>query len=89
MLRRSLGELTARYDVASLWLFGSCARRDDSAGSDVDLVVTFRSTPTFDRYMDLRYRLEELLGSPVDLVTAGSLRPRFAERVRQEGVRVA
>jgi predicted nucleotidyltransferase len=39
--------------------------------------------------MDLRYRLEELLGAPVDLVTAGSLKPRLEERVRRDGVRVA
>jgi predicted nucleotidyltransferase len=88
-LRRSLSDLAAQYDVASLRLFGSTARGEDTERSDIDLVVSFRSTPTFDHYMDLRYALEELLGAPVDLVTTGSLKPRLEERVRQEGVLVA
>lgn len=88
-LRRAQADLTQRFDVGSLWLFGSTARRQDTPGSDVDLLVTFRSAPSFDRYMDLRYRLEELLGAPVDLVTPASLKPRLEERVRREGVLVA
>ncbi|MBC7771307.1 MAG: nucleotidyltransferase family protein [Pyrinomonadaceae bacterium] len=89
VLRRSLSDLASRYDVASLRLFGSAARGEDTEHSDIDLVVSFRSAPTFDRYMDLLYALEDLLGAPIDLVTTGSLKPRLEERVHREGVLVA
>ena len=82
-------ELRQQHGVKSLWVFGSVARGESSPTSDVDVLVEFIDPPTFDRFMDLKFRLEGLLGARVDLVTQGALRPAMREDVEREALRVA
>lgn len=77
------------FGVASLKLFGSHSRDQAREDSDVDFLVGFRSTVTFDRYMDLKSFLEALLERKVDLVTEGGLRPELRPYIEQDAVRVA
>ncbi len=77
------------FRVKSLSIFGSIARGEAAAGSDVDVLVEFEEPPSFDRYMDLRIFLEDLLGARVDLVTPRSLRPRIRAHVEAEAIRAA
>lgn len=57
------------YGVKSLALFGSVARDEATANSDIDLLVEFDGKVTFDCYMDLKFFLEDSLGCPVDVVS--------------------
>ena len=75
--------------VGSLRLFGSVARGEASADSDVDLLVSFRETPTFSGYMKLRIFLEDLLGARVDLITESGLREGVRPFVERDAIRVA
>lgn len=70
-------------------IFGSVARNDDNHNSDIDILVKFIDTPTFDRYMDLKFFLEELLGRKVDLVTEDALREEIKPYVKKDLIRVA
>ena len=88
ILRDHDRELRRRHRVTSLTLFGSTARCQAVESSDVDLLVEFESEPTFDLFMDLKFRLEELLGRRVDLVTKAGLRSVVKESVEREAVRV-
>ena len=88
-LRAEGEELERRFGIRRLALFGSYARDEAGPESDVDLLVEFAEPPTFDRYMGLAEHLEELLGSRVDLVTAGSLKPRLRRYVERDLIRVA
>ncbi len=80
-----LDELSESFTVSSIGVFGSCARGDQSDKSDVDILVEF-DEPTFDHYMDLKFRLEEKLGRPVDLVLADTVKPRLKPIVEKEVV---
>ena len=65
-----LRELGARR----IGLFGSCARGEARADSDVDVYVEFDDGKrTYDNFFALHERLENLLGRRVDLVTDKSL----------------
>ena len=75
--------------VASLSLFGSVARDDSTEDSDIDLLVRFDGRANFDRYMDLKLFLEDLLGQRVDLVTEQALREEVRAHVEQDLLRVA
>ena len=79
---------TGRFGVKSLALFGSVAREEASSQSDVDILVEFDSPPSFDRYMGLKFYLDDLLGVRVDLVTPRALKPRVRSYVEQEAVYV-
>jgi hypothetical protein len=83
------GELRQEFGVASLRLFGSVARNEAAPASDVDILVSFSVAPTFRRFMHLRFRLEELLGRQVDLVTESGLRDRVRPFVEQDAIAVA
>jgi predicted nucleotidyltransferase len=79
----------AAFGVRALFLFGSVARDQAQADSDVDLLVEFGQSPTFRGYMDLKFFLEDLIGRRVDLVTRSGLRPRALPEVEREAIRVA
>lgn len=78
-----------KFGVKSLALFGSAARGEEHAKSDTDLLVEF--DPAYDRiglvaFMRLRYRLEELLGTRVDLVTPNALKRQMKTRILKEAI---
>lgn len=75
------------YGVRNIAIFGSVARGEADAASDLDLLVDMDS-PTFDRYMDLKFALEDRLGIAVDLVLTESLKDRLADSIRREAVYV-
>ena len=74
--------------VRSLALFGSVAVDRARADSDLDFLVEFEGATTFDRYMDLKFFLEDLFGVSVDLVTERSLKPEIAPEVLHEAIYV-
>lgn len=78
-----------KLGVKSLSLFGSVARREERPDSDVDILVEFRGKATFDRYMDTKFYLEDLLGCKVDLVTPKAIKPRMKPYIMQDLVHVA
>ncbi len=77
------------FHVKALALFGSVARDEATAESDVDLLAEFEGGATFDRYMDLKCFLEECLGCRIDLVTRDALKPRVRPQVEREAIHVA
>lgn len=81
-LQQRRAELAAR-GVRRLGLFGSVARGEEHAASDLDFLVEL-DRRTFDRFMDLKIYLEDLFGCRVDLVLWDRLRPELRERVLAE-----
>jgi len=87
ILRAHFPELQA-LGVRTLALFGSTARGEAGPDSDIDLLVEFEPPLGFDRYMDAKFRLEALLGRPVDLVTSAGLKAELRPTVERECLRV-
>lgn len=65
--------LSQEFGVSSLGLFGSFAKDQAHANSDVDLVVEF-SRPIGLRFIELADYLENLLGRKVDILTPEGIR---------------
>ena len=83
MMARDGDEIKKRFSVRRIGIFGSCARGDDLASSDVDILVSL-DKKTFDNYMELKFFLEERLGRSVDLVLDDSIKPALKERILAE-----
>lgn len=75
--------------VRSLSIFGSVARDEAGAGSDVDVLVEFDRPVGFFHLFDVQEQLELFLGCKVDLVTPGGLRPELKQVILAEAVRAA
>jgi hypothetical protein len=88
-LKQKNAELTTKFGVKSLSLFGSVARNEATAASDVDLLVEFNRPMGYFGLFALQDYLEKLLGCPVDLGTPDSLKPYIKERIQGELIRVA
>jgi len=76
-------ELIERFSVRSIGLFGSMAKGHSNEQSDVDILVELNE-PTFDHYMELKFRLEEVLGRNVDLVLKDAPKPRLKPIIEKE-----
>jgi uncharacterized protein len=85
VIREKHPELTDRFTVRRIGVFGSFARESANPESDVDILVEL-GQPTFDHYMDLKFYLEELLNRPVDLVMADTVKPRLRPIIGKEVV---
>ena len=77
------------HSVCAVWLFGSVARNQATAASDVDVLVEFSGPVTIFEFIRLRRRLEAVLGRTVDLVTHEALKPQLRDRILSEAVRAA
>jgi predicted nucleotidyltransferase len=86
-LRAHQAEFSRKYHVKTLSLFGSVARDEAGADSDVDLLVEFSQPVGLFQFIGFKQRLEALLGGPVDLGTPRSLRS-IKDHVLQESIRI-
>ena len=82
-------ELTNRYSVKTLSLFGSVARDDANEQSDVDLLVEFSRPVGLFGLFELQDHLEAMLECHVDLGTRDSLKPRLRSQILAECINVA
>ena len=73
LLRTAVPEIEKKFGVRKIGIFGSSARGEAGPASDIDVLVELED-PTFDRYMDLKFFLEDLFGRPCDLVLEDSLK---------------
>ena len=87
MLGRHKKSLKA-LGVNTLALFGSAARGEARPDSDLDFLVEFGNSPTFDQYMSVKIFLEDVLQCKVDLVTREALKPRLKPYIEREAVYV-
>lgn len=78
-----------KFKIKTLALFGSTVRNEATQKSDLDFLVEFAGSPTFDQYMDLKFYLENLFNKPVDLVIKDDLKPIIREKVIKEVVYVS
>jgi predicted nucleotidyltransferase len=83
MIQELQPELKKRFSVRSIGIFGSNATGLSNEQSDVDILVEL-DEPTFDHYMELKFRLEEVLGREVDLVLKDTLKPRIKPIIEKE-----
>jgi hypothetical protein len=86
-LRQNEPELKAA-GIIRLSLFGSVARGDASAKSDIDLMAEFDPARQFSLLdmVGLENRLADILGARVDLTPAKSLKEHIRDRVTREAI---
>ena len=79
-------EVAQKHGVTSLRVFGSVARGDESAESDIDLLVTTGPRVSAWFPAGLILDLEALLGRHIDIVTESGLNPLLRDEVLSEAV---
>ena len=82
-LARDKPELQRQFKVSKMALFGSYARGDQQADSDVDILVEVDPSIGLD-FVTLAERIEQLLGVPVDLVSSRAVTSKAMKYIEPE-----
>ncbi len=84
--RREVLVLARQHGASNVRVFGSTARGTDGSESDIDLLVDVAPGVGLFGLARLEVALSDLLGLPVDVIPAHSLKDRIAEAVLKDGV---
>jgi predicted nucleotidyltransferase len=71
-------------DPIKVGIFGSFARGDNKKGSDIDILVEFKESPSLLTLIKLENDISEILGVKVDLVTTGALKNKRIKKSIQK-----
>jgi predicted nucleotidyltransferase len=88
VLQRFKQQYGNEYGITRIGIFGSVARGEQTAESDVDVLV---EAPELDLFSlaGIHRKLEEMMGVPVDVVRKTEyMRPRFKARIENEVIYV-
>ena len=85
--RQAILELSHRYGARRIRVFGSVARGEDRANSDVDFLVEFpRGYDLFSQRLPLTEELADLLSRKVEVVPEHELNRHIRDRVLAEAI---
>lgn len=84
--RQAILQIAQTYGASNLRVFGSVARGEADALSDLDLLVDLEPGRSLFDLGGLAMELQELLGCQIDVVTEQGLKQRIRDRVLQEAV---
>ena len=77
--------LRERFHVMDVGIFGSFVKGEETALSDIDILVTFeRGHKDFFNYMRMKNYLGELIGLEVDLVIKEAVKPGLRDKIFRE-----
>ena len=84
--RAEIVSMAARHGASNVRVFGSVARGEDDAASDIDVLVDLEPGRSLFDLGGLLTDLKTLLERDVDVVTEKGLRSALRERVLQEAI---
>lgn len=83
LLRQEMPNLSRKFGVLSIGLFGSYVRGTQDSESDVDLLVELKE-PRYDFFIGLQMYLESKIGKTVELIRKRpGLNERFLKRIEK------
>lgn len=77
-----------RHGAVEAYVFGSAARGELSADSDVDILVRFDRLRGLFEFVRTKRELSQALGRSVDLVEVGALREEMRPSVEKDKIRI-
>ena len=85
-MTEQIAEYFKTQPVLKAWLFGSFARGEETADSDVDILVEYDKNARISllTISHMMGELEDLLGRKVDLAEEGTLRPAAQQTANQD-----
>jgi hypothetical protein len=82
-LRSHQTDLSSRYGLSNMAIFGSYGRGQQGIDSDIDILVEFKE-PVGIEFIDLAEELEQILGIKVDLVSRNGVKANYFREIEGE-----
>lgn len=87
-IQQKIAPVLHKYGVRRASVFGSVARQEDTAESDVDLLVELGTPMGLVTYSRLARELEEVLGRKVDMITPASVNKHVSPYITRDLISV-
>ena len=85
-MKSEIYRIARKHNAEKVYVFGSCARKEETPESDIDLLVEFNQSATLFDQVDIQEEVRALLERPVDIVSKRGLHPYIRDRVLAEAV---
>jgi len=88
ILKEHKAEVSRKYKVNEIGIFGSFVRGEQKKRSDIDILVEFepRNIPGLLKLIEMEIYLEKLLRKKVDVVIKSGIRPELKKGILKEVV---
>jgi len=86
--REEIYAIARKHKAEKLWVFGSCARKEERPDSDVDFLVKFSDSAEFGSQVALGDDFNAYLGRKVDVVSDRGLSPYIGKFIRKDALPV-
>lgn len=83
-IKESILPVLVRNHVKRAGVFGSLARGEARADSDIDLLVELADDASLFDFVGLKFQLEDVVGRPVDLVEYDAIKPLIRSQILKE-----
>jgi predicted nucleotidyltransferase len=87
-LKQHKAELLTQYKLSKIGIFGSFARAEQTADSDIDLIVEFLegTENLFQLKLGLKKLMEQRFGREVDICRGKYVKPYFKKRILEDAI---
>ena len=86
--RDEIYAIARKHKAEKLWVFGSCARKEERPDSDVDFLVNFSGDASLLDLIHMRDDMQSVLSRSIDVVSERGLSPYIGKFILAERVAV-
>lgn len=87
-IRQAIVPVLSKYPIKHARLFGSYARNEAHAGSDIDILIELSSTISLLQFVSIQQELEDILAKKVDLVEFNTLKSQLKANILEEQIAI-
>ena len=84
--KQEIERLASLHGVHNIRVFGSVARGEDTAESDIDLLIDMEESSSLLDLVGFQQELEVMLNRPADVLTENGINPYLRESILGEAV---
>ena len=84
--REEIYRIARAYKVDKLYVFGSCARGEDTQKSDIDLLAEFHAGASLLDHSNVMREISNILHAKVDVVSSRGLHPYIAKQIWKDAI---
>jgi uncharacterized protein len=84
--KKNIDKSAHSHGIRSIRVFGSFARGEENADSDIDFLVELEPNRSLLDIFSMKYEIEDLTGRTVDVVTTRGISPYLVEQIMKKAV---
>ncbi|MCL2088972.1 MAG: nucleotidyltransferase domain-containing protein [Oscillospiraceae bacterium] len=78
-IKHTVKPIAQKYNLTSVWVFGSYAKQKQNINSDIDILVKTEDVAEGFKIAEVKFALEDALNKRVDIITTGGIKGSLLE----------